>query len=265
MDAGRLGTDRGRIHRRSRRPRRPLRVPLDGSEPVDLAAPLDRNVMQGGPGYPGGVPQFTSDGTVVFCAPDRAARSHRSPGGGAPRLGLGGAARSVGGLSVAGGTAAVVLTTATLFGELVTIEVATGAATPLTSHGENVAEVELFPRSSASSRPRTARSSTPARPRSRLRYAFAAPVDIHGGPHNAWTAAPTSGTLYHQVLASRGWTVLLSTRAAATATAPSSSRGARRVGRGGRQDFLEPIDQLVAEGIADPSVSRSRATAMAAT
>ena len=34
-----------------------LRVPLDGSDPVDLAASLDRNVMPGGPGYPGAVPQ----------------------------------------------------------------------------------------------------------------------------------------------------------------------------------------------------------------
>jgi dipeptidyl aminopeptidase/acylaminoacyl peptidase len=125
-----------------------LRVPLDGSEPVDLAAPLDRNVMQGGPGYPGGVPQFTSDGTVVFCARDRGCTHVYAvaESGGTPRLVLGGAARSVGGLSVAGGTAAVVLTTATSFGEVAAIEVATGAETILTSHGENVGEVDLFAR-----------------------------------------------------------------------------------------------------------------------
>ena len=49
-----------------------LRVPLDGGDVVDLAAPLDRNVMPGGPGYPGALPQLADDGrTVLFCVRDR--------------------------------------------------------------------------------------------------------------------------------------------------------------------------------------------------
>ncbi|WP_405719848.1 TolB family protein [Streptomyces sp. NBC_00046] len=49
-----------------------LRQPLDGSAPVSLSAALDRNVMGGGPGYPGAIPQFHGDG-IVFCARDRGA------------------------------------------------------------------------------------------------------------------------------------------------------------------------------------------------
>ena len=49
-----------------------LRVPLDGGAVTDLAAPLDRNVMPGGPGYPGALPVLVDDGrTVLFCARDR--------------------------------------------------------------------------------------------------------------------------------------------------------------------------------------------------
>src|SRR5690606_24497028 len=49
-----------------------LLVPLSGGGPVDLAAALDRNVMPGAPGYPGGLPQVTADGrTVLFCVRDR--------------------------------------------------------------------------------------------------------------------------------------------------------------------------------------------------
>ena len=43
-------------------------VPLDGGESADLAAPLDRNVMPGGPAYPGGLPQFAGDDRTSFSA-----------------------------------------------------------------------------------------------------------------------------------------------------------------------------------------------------
>lgn len=56
---------------------------------LDLAGALDRNVMPGGPGYPGGMPQFTDGGdTVLFCARDRAAATcPRCPRTEAPRPG----------------------------------------------------------------------------------------------------------------------------------------------------------------------------------
>ena len=49
-----------------------LRLPADGGAPVDLTAQLDRNVMPGGPAYPGALPQIAGDDrTVLFCVRDR--------------------------------------------------------------------------------------------------------------------------------------------------------------------------------------------------
>ena len=88
-----------------------LRVPLDGGDPIDLSAPLDRNVMPGGTGYPGGPPQYAGDGSVLFCVRDRGCTHLYAVDetGGDPRLLVGGASRVVAALSVAGGTAAIVL------------------------------------------------------------------------------------------------------------------------------------------------------------
>ena len=48
-----------------------FRVPLDGGVPVDLTGTLDRNVMPGAPAYPGGLPQETADGRILFCLRER--------------------------------------------------------------------------------------------------------------------------------------------------------------------------------------------------
>ena len=78
-------------------------------------------------------------------------------------------------------------------------------------------------------------------------------LDVHGGPHNAWNGAADDMHLYHQELAARGWTVLL--------VNPRGSDGYGEEfynavfgawGEADAKDFLEPIDQLVAEGLADP-------------
>src|SRR6202012_150794 len=81
----------------------------DAAETVtDLAGSLDRNVMPGGPGYPGGMPQLADGGaTVVFCVRDRGC-SHvyavPADGSGEPRPVIAGAGRVVSGLSVSPGT-----------------------------------------------------------------------------------------------------------------------------------------------------------------
>jgi Tol biopolymer transport system component len=86
-----------------------LRVPLTAPAGVtDLAAALDRNVMPGGPGYPGGMPQLTDGGnTVTFCVRDRGC-SHLyavpADGSGEPRAVVAGAGRVVAGLSVSAST-----------------------------------------------------------------------------------------------------------------------------------------------------------------
>ncbi len=126
-----------------------LRVPLDGGDVVDLAAPLDRNVMPGGPGYPGALPQLADDGrTVLFCVRERGDTHLYAVGvdGGEPRPVLGGAGRVVAGLSVAGGSAVVALLTPTSLGELVTVDLATGAESVRTAHGADFAALDLFAR-----------------------------------------------------------------------------------------------------------------------
>jgi dipeptidyl aminopeptidase/acylaminoacyl peptidase/CubicO group peptidase (beta-lactamase class C family) len=238
-------------------------VPLDEDDPAgvtDLAAALDRNVMPGGPGYPGALPQLAGDGrTVVFCARDRGCTHVYAVGlDGAPepRLLLGEPGHTVSGMSVRGDTAALVLATPTSFGEIVVLDLASGDRTVRTAHGAALAEVELFPRVE---REFTVSDGTVVQgwlinerpagqgsPRPLL-------LDIHGGPHNAWNAAADPVHLYHQVLAARGWTVLL------VNPRGSDGYGERFYdavhgawGLADAQDFLEPVDALVAEGVADP-------------
>ncbi|MEU7822902.1 serine hydrolase, partial [Catellatospora sp. NPDC049133] len=107
-----------------------LRLPLDGGPVVDLAAGLDRNVMAGGPGYPGAVPRLVDGGrTVLFCVRDRGCTHLYAvdADGGTPRPVVAGAGLNVSGMTVAGDTAAVVLGTPTSYGEVVTVDPVTGA------------------------------------------------------------------------------------------------------------------------------------------
>lgn len=235
-----------------------LWLPLGPGEPVDLAASLDRNVMPGETGYPGGAPQVAEDGrTVLFCARDRGC-THLyavSLDGGPPARPLvAGEARNVGGLTVAGTTAVVVLGTRGSFGELVAVDLATGAETVLTEHGAWLQDLELFPREERTFQisDGTAVQGWVIRdpeldgPRPLL-------LDIHGGPHNAWNGAADEVHLYHQELAARGWTVLLLNPRASDGYGESfytATHGAW--GQSDASDLLEPLDQLVAEGVADP-------------
>ena len=79
-------------------------------------------------------------------------------------------------------------------------------------------------------------------------------LDVHGGPHNAWNGAADPAHLYHQVLAERGWTVLIVNPRASDGYGEAfyaATTGAWGVSDA--PDFLEPLDALVAEGIADPA------------
>jgi dipeptidyl aminopeptidase/acylaminoacyl peptidase len=229
-----------------------LRVPLDGGQVANLAAPLDRNVMPGGPGYPGASPRLGADG-VLFCARDRG-RTHLFSvpvDGGTPRPVVAGAG-VVAGLSVAGDTAALVLGTATSFGEIVTVELHTGAQTVRTAHAGT--GVELFPRVE---REFTISDGTVVHGWLIRDPGTAGPgpllLDIHGGPHNAWNGAADEVHLYHQELAARGWTVLLVNPRASDGYGEAFYTAAIGAwGEADAKDLLEPIDELVAEGIADP-------------
>jgi len=189
-----------------------LRIPLDGGDVTDLGGTLDRNVIQGGPGYPGAVPQLAGDDrTVLFCIRDGGCTHlYAVIDGASPRPVVAEAGRVVAGLSVAGGLAAIVLATPTSFGEVVTVDLASGTQTVRTSHGAHLDETELFPRRERQFRISDGtlvhgwmiRDPAVSDPQPLL-------LDIHGGPHNAWNAAADPVHIYHQELAARGWAILL--------------------------------------------------------
>src|SRR5580693_2492314 len=234
-----------------------LRVPLDGGEIVNLAATLDRNVLAGAPAYPGALPQLTDGGaTVLFCVRDRGcSHLYAAPadGSGTPRPVVVGAGRVVSGMSVAGSTVAVALATPTSYGEIVTVDLASGSETVRTSHGQ--ADVELFTRAE---REFTISDGTTVHGWVIRDPAATTPVplllDIHGGPHNAWNGAADPSHLYHQELAARGWTVLVVNPRASDGYGEAFFTATKDAwGVADAKDFLESVDALVAEGIADPT------------
>lgn len=244
--AGRTGAPGGHT--------RLLRVPLDGGPVTDLTAGLDRNVMPGAPAYPGAPPQLAGEGTVLFGVRDRGCTHLYATGvtGGAPRPVLAGAGRVVLGCSAAAGTAAVVLATPTSFGEVVTVDLATGAETVRTRHGAGHPGVHV----------RTEREFTVSDGTVVQAWLVRDPdatgpqpllLDVHGGPHNAWNGAADDVHLYHQELAARGWTVLLVNPRGSDGYGEAFFTAVRGAwGEADAGDLLEPVDRLVAEGIADP-------------
>jgi dipeptidyl aminopeptidase/acylaminoacyl peptidase/CubicO group peptidase (beta-lactamase class C family) len=234
-----------------------LRIPLDGGPVTDLARPLDRNVMPGGPAYPGAAPQVAGDGqSVLFCVRDRGcSHAYAVTGDGAPRPVVTGAGRVVAGMSVAGDRLAVVLATPTSFGEVVTVELATGSETIRTNHGTGLDDIELYSRQE---REFTISDGTTVHGWLIRDPAAAGPrpllLDIHGGPHNAWNGAADPVHVYHQELAARGWVILLLNPRASDGYGEQFFTAALGAwGQADARDFLEPIDALVAEGLADPA------------
>lgn len=224
-----------------------FRVPLDGGEPHDLTGHLDRNVMPGGPAYPGVLPAETADGRVLFAIRDRGC-SHLYDEGGPV---LAGAGRVVSGLSVAGSTAVVALATPTSYGEIVALDLATGTETVLTDHGP---AFDLFVREE---RTFTISDGTEVQGWLVRDPERTGPLplllDVHGGPHNAWNAAADEIHVYHQELAANGWAVLLLNPRGSDGYGEAFHQGVRG-GWGVKDvhDFLEPLDALVAESLADP-------------
>ena len=234
-----------------------VRLPLDGGPGTDLSEALDRNVMSGAPAYPGASPRLVNnDKTVLFCLRDRGCTHlfEVDADGGFPSPLLDGDGIVVSELSVAGTTAVTILRTPTSFGEVTSVDVESGAVWVLTGHGANLAEVELFERKE---REFTTPDGTvvhgwlmrdPA-----VVEAQPLLLDIHGGPHNAWNSAADELNIYHQELAARGWAVLLLNVRGSDGYGEQFYRAA--VGRWGiadAPDFLGPLDELVAEGVADP-------------
>ncbi|MFC0105450.1 serine hydrolase [Kibdelosporangium aridum] len=232
------------------------RIPLTGGEPVNLAESLDRNVMPGGPAYPGATPQLSQDGgTVYFCIRDRGCTHLYSVPveGGTPSPVVTGAGRVVAGLSIVGDTAAITLSTPDSLGEIATVDLKSGNETVHTSYG--LGDVELFRREE---REFTISDGTVVQAWLVRDPAVQEPqpllLDIHGGPHNAWNAAADEVHLYHQELVARGWAVLMVNPRASDGYGEQFYQDAMGSwGEADAKDFLEPIDELVAQGIADPN------------
>ena len=234
-----------------------LRVPLDGGDPVDLAASLDRNVMPGGPGYPGALPQVAGNGRdVVFCVRDRGCTHLYSVplDGGEPRPLVAEPGTGVSGATVVGSQTAVVMSTPTSYGEIAVVDLVEGGVETRTRHGLDPEEIALFAREE-----REFMISDGTAVQGWLVHDPDAPtpqpllLDIHGGPHNAWNGAADSIHLYHQELAARGWAVLLLNPRGSDGYGEDFYTAALESwGESDARDFLEPLDALVAEGLADP-------------
>ncbi|GAA3590025.1 hypothetical protein GCM10022419_085700 [Nonomuraea rosea] len=216
--------------------------------PGEVETGLDRNVMIGHPGYPGAVPALLGD-DLLFCARDRGSTHlYRAP---AERLVP--EETSVSGASVAAGLIAYVAATPHSAGD-VYLARPDGADEPARLTDYALDDVELF---TPGRRTFTAPDGTPVEGFVLRDENATTPgpllLDVHGGPHNAWAPIFDGVHLYHQSLVARGWTVLTLNPRASDGYGEAFYKAA--VGAWGladTQDFLTAIDDLVADGTADP-------------
>ena len=229
-------------------------VPSRGGPPKELAPDFDRNVMVGGPGYPGAPPFFASDDVVIFCARDRGCTNTYALRDGAVTKIAGGSDSVISGVDHAAGYLAYIASAPDIAAD-VFVSAADGSdERRLTDlNRELLDEVTLH-----TARPRTFTAPDGLQvcgwviegngpgPRPLL-------LDIHGGPHNAWSPTLDPVHLYHQALAEAGWSILLLN--------PRGSDGygedfmtavVGAWGEADQDDFHAAIDDLVAEGVADP-------------
>lgn len=232
-------------------------VDLASGETTRLAAELDRNVMPGAPAYPGALPQVTASGEVLFAIRDRGATHLYGVAvtGGEARHVAGGTDEVVSGLSIAGDAAVIALSTPTSFGEILRLDVASGETTVLTAHGAAPHGAELFVRQSREftiSDGTTVQAWIVRDPA--VTGATPLLVDVHGGPHNAWNGAVDEMHVFHQELAAQGWTIVMINPRGSDGYGEEFWKGVNGAwGVSDAKDFLEPVDELVAEGLADPA------------
>jgi dipeptidyl aminopeptidase/acylaminoacyl peptidase len=229
---------------------------VQGGKPEPLLRDFDRNVMTGGPGYPGAPPQIIGD-EIFFCARDRGTvhlYTTRVDAGRCEKL-VDGDQRLVGGCSAVGGQLAFVLATPASIGELVTRPRDDRAERQLTHHNRFLDDREIFV---LADRVFTTADGAQVHGRILTGPAHDGPrpllLDIHGGPHNAWGPALDDVHLYHQQLAAQGWAVLLLNTVGSDGYGQDWYAGLR--GGWGRHDenqFLAAVDELVTEGLVDPA------------
>lgn len=236
-----------------------LKLSTGKEDDANLTSGLDRSVMLGAPGYPGGRPAIDGTGKdILFCLRDRGwTHLYTIPlKGGSARGLITGANRVVSSLSVAAAApkAAVVLTTQESFGEVAVVDLNSGELSVLTELGkEALPDVDLYvteEREFAISDGFTVHGWLLSAPET----TGAAPLllDVHGGPHNAWSGVADGAHLYQQELVARGWRVLMLNPRGSDGYGKEFMRAV--VGGWGvsdTKDFLEPIDALIEEGLVD--------------
>lgn len=223
-----------------------------------LFADLDRNVSLGSPAYPGMTPAV-EDGHVVFAIRDRGA-THLWRG---PLDGSTGPVRLTDdddlvisdAVVVPEGIALVSTSSDASFRlELWSTDPADSPRLLLDPNADLLASRRAAPKESvAFAAADGTRIQGWLRGR-RLGRAQPLLVDLHGGPHNAWTPALDLAHLYQEELADRGWLVLTPNPRGSDGYGEGFFRGLveRGWGRGDEGDVLAAIDDLVSGGVADP-------------
>ncbi|MDQ0643444.1 S9 family peptidase [Microbacterium murale] len=234
-----------------------VRLDLAGGAATVMTGDVDRNVMGGGPGYPGGKPAFGPEGRLFFCVRDGGQSILLSidPASSEIRHHDTGEGSVISALSIRGGFAAIKVSDPTTPGELALVDLVEGGTVRLTNYlADAVPDVAFAP-----TRPVRFTISDGTTVHGWLLRADdttgPAPtlLDIHGGPHNAWTGTADTAHLYHQLLAAQGWNVLtLNPRGSDGYGEPFYRAAIDAWGEADEKDFLEPLDRLVADGIADP-------------
>lgn len=232
---------------------------VDGGtgEVVRVAPELDRNARAGSSSYPGARPAAVSNDDVVFAALDGGyARLYTAPLDGGPAQELGDSAEcEIRGFACGGGKAVTILATPESFGEVAVIDLASGACEPITAHGAACAGIRMrrrerrwFQISDGSSvEGWILRNEDCTEPGPLL-------LDVHGGPHNAWNGLADAWHLQHQELVECGWTILMVNPRGSDGYGEAFYTGVNGAwGEADRNDFLEPVDTLVAEGLVDPA------------
>lgn len=247
LGSERPGVGHGRLWLRS----------LDGGITRELTAEVDRNVMGGAPGYPGATPVLLGEDDLLVCLRDRGYTNLHRLRDGRQEVLVGGAT-TVAGMSVTadGSRAAVVLASPDSFGEVALLDLTTGEVERLTAYREEL--LDQLDWVTPQERTFTAPDGTPVHGWLLRRDDDEGPgpllLDIHGGPHNAWSGAADAEHLYHQVLAAAGWGVLILNPRGSDGYGEAFYNAALGAwGVADKDDFLAPLDELVAEGVADPA------------
>lgn len=234
-------------------------VAATGGEPQPLLDGFDRNVMPGSAAYPGGLPSLHPDGdSVVFCARVGGCTHvfrQSLDAGSAPEVVLDGAETVVAGLSVSpSGAAAVIVSDPTTPADVFALDLAAARATRVTDLNRELLkdaqivrpEIRHFRAPDGTELEGYLWGAEPGNPKPLL-------LNVHGGPHNAWTPALGTFELHHQELVADGWCVLALNPRGSDGYGEAFMRGV--IGGWGvndQQDFLAAVDHLVDAGIADP-------------